>query len=342
MTDQRPILSICIPTYNRAEVLNETLLSIVNNKSFSEEVEVIISDNASSDDTAIVCKKYSDKFPNVRYYRNDVNIKDANFLQVLSLATGEYLKLNNDWATLEEEALQYMLDAIKANIREKINIYFTDNRLYTSYKKNKGPIESNDLNDFISIVSTFTTAIFIFGIWGDKLNQIKDPLKYSSYLLNQVDWFFQLQKNSKAIIYNKRIYDFNSKMTQEKRSGYNWFQVHVDNYYKIMKPYYEEGFVSKKTLVKDKKNLLYHFQAQIAYSIFGKPEKWAFETDNWFTILNNNCKGIPQLWFYIIKSPYNYLKLKMINKTKKRLKQLLLLTNMMPIYHRMKYMYRSK
>ena len=48
----KPLLSICIPTYNRAELLRSALLSLVPQvKESGGEVELVVSDNCSTDDT---------------------------------------------------------------------------------------------------------------------------------------------------------------------------------------------------------------------------------------------------------------------------------------------------
>ena len=59
MENKQPLLSICIPTYNRAEYLEGALKNIVTDSAFDSRVEVIISDNASTDNTQEVGKKYS-------------------------------------------------------------------------------------------------------------------------------------------------------------------------------------------------------------------------------------------------------------------------------------------
>lgn len=59
----QPLLSICIPTYNRSQYLKETIDSIIGQEEFkSENVEIVISDNCSTDDTEIVCKKYIEQY----------------------------------------------------------------------------------------------------------------------------------------------------------------------------------------------------------------------------------------------------------------------------------------
>ncbi|MEI6774123.1 MAG: glycosyltransferase family 2 protein [bacterium] len=71
----KPLLSICIPTYNRQEYLKQCLDSIVNQKGFdTEKIEIVISDNASPDKTNLLVKEYQKKYKNITYSRNDQNI----------------------------------------------------------------------------------------------------------------------------------------------------------------------------------------------------------------------------------------------------------------------------
>jgi glycosyltransferase involved in cell wall biosynthesis len=82
----KPLITIGIPTYNRAELLRESLASALGQS--SSGVEVIISDNASEDHTQQVV---ADAGCGVRYYRNDTNIGAiANFFKLIDLANGEY------------------------------------------------------------------------------------------------------------------------------------------------------------------------------------------------------------------------------------------------------------
>ena len=49
-----PILSICIPTYNRADILNKSLYILTSNEAFDDQTEVVIVDNCSTDHTPSV------------------------------------------------------------------------------------------------------------------------------------------------------------------------------------------------------------------------------------------------------------------------------------------------
>lgn len=86
-------LSICIPTYNRAKYLPDLLESILTqiNKDNENLIEIVISDNASTDNTIEVINKYKNKFKNLVYFKWDKNMgADRNFLKVVELANGEY------------------------------------------------------------------------------------------------------------------------------------------------------------------------------------------------------------------------------------------------------------
>lgn len=84
-------LSICIPTYNRARFLPDLFDSILAQTGCTIEVEVVVSDNASTDETAAVIETYRDRLPNLVYVRADENIgADRNFLRVIEYASGDY------------------------------------------------------------------------------------------------------------------------------------------------------------------------------------------------------------------------------------------------------------
>ena len=62
----KPLLSICIPTYNRSKYLKNSIESIICQQEFLDgKVEIVISDNASEDDTPSAVKAYTDRYSNV-------------------------------------------------------------------------------------------------------------------------------------------------------------------------------------------------------------------------------------------------------------------------------------
>lgn len=84
-----PTISIGMPVYNGEKYIREALDTLLD-QSFSD-FELIISDNASTDETQVICEEYTQRDPRIRYVRQMVNKGAlANFQFVLHEAIGEY------------------------------------------------------------------------------------------------------------------------------------------------------------------------------------------------------------------------------------------------------------
>ncbi|WNC85999.1 glycosyltransferase family 2 protein [Thermosynechococcus sp. QKsg1] len=84
-----PKVSIGMPVYNGAKFIREALDSLLA-QTFTD-FELIISDNASTDETEAICREYAAKDKRIRYVRQAQNLGAmANFKYVLDEARGEY------------------------------------------------------------------------------------------------------------------------------------------------------------------------------------------------------------------------------------------------------------
>ena len=92
-----PRVSIAVPTYNCEKYIAQSLESLLG-QSYGD-FELVISDNASTDDTEAVCRRYAAQDKRVRYVRRTENIGGpGNFRYVFSLCSGEYHK----WSTADD------------------------------------------------------------------------------------------------------------------------------------------------------------------------------------------------------------------------------------------------
>ncbi len=106
-----PRLSICIATYNRADVIGQTLDSIISQ--IRQEVEIVVADGASTDDTAVVVQRYQDQCPSLRYYRLPVKGGvDRDYCHAVSSATGEYCWLLTDDDIIKPGAINKILELL--------------------------------------------------------------------------------------------------------------------------------------------------------------------------------------------------------------------------------------
>ena len=84
-----PKVSIGIPVYNGAKTLANTIEAAINQD--YKNLEIIISDNCSIDETQIIAESYQTKDPRIKYIRQKKNIgMTANFSKVLEYSTGEF------------------------------------------------------------------------------------------------------------------------------------------------------------------------------------------------------------------------------------------------------------
>ena len=101
MPNESPLLTIAIPTYNRSRYLGRLLHSLTPQLQAREDhsvrVELLISDNASSDDTQAVLDGYRDQGFAFRNLRNPINVgADGNIAQCFAEASGRYVWIIGD------------------------------------------------------------------------------------------------------------------------------------------------------------------------------------------------------------------------------------------------------
>jgi glycosyltransferase involved in cell wall biosynthesis len=98
VSPREPLVSVGIPTYNRASGLKRAVGSALAQS--YENLEVVISDNASTDGTRELCESLARSDPRVRYHRQPENRgPTANFREVLDRASGEFFMwlADDDW-----------------------------------------------------------------------------------------------------------------------------------------------------------------------------------------------------------------------------------------------------
>lgn len=99
--ENMPLVTIGIPTYNRCKLLERSIVSALSQD--YPLIEVIISDNASTDGTEYLCQQYCEKDKRIKYVKQSSNIGPGkNFSEVVSMASGKYFMWlgDDDWIAL--------------------------------------------------------------------------------------------------------------------------------------------------------------------------------------------------------------------------------------------------
>jgi glycosyltransferase involved in cell wall biosynthesis len=155
--DTRPLVSIGIPTYNRASsYLKHTLRSAVNQT--YKNIEIIVSDNCSPDNPESVVKEFND--PRIRYYRQEKNIGAINnFNFCLEQSRGKYFLLLLDDDLIDEDFVSTCMDAVKCC--DEPGLILTGARQIDS--------EGNVLSATHNTMSGYSTADFVLSWFDNKV-----------------------------------------------------------------------------------------------------------------------------------------------------------------------------
>lgn len=110
MNNGRPLVSIAIPTYNRAETFLRPCLEAALRQTYSN-LEIIVSDNGSSDGTESLVRHFADS--RIRYFRQSQNIPpNDNFNFCLQQAKGAYFLLLLDDELIDSDFVEVCIQAV--------------------------------------------------------------------------------------------------------------------------------------------------------------------------------------------------------------------------------------
>ena len=138
------LLSICIPTLNRSKYLKgvlENLLSEIERCKNPDEIQIVIVDGNSNDDTEEVANTFEIKCA-LKYFRREKKVGvDKDIMKCVELADGKYCWLFSDDDLFVDGAVQYLLDILRSE--EPLSGCFC-NRIPHDFKMERMVAEVNE------------------------------------------------------------------------------------------------------------------------------------------------------------------------------------------------------
>ena len=229
-----PLISICIPTYNRRALLKECLDSIViqfKNKHVFDNTEVIISDNASTDNTRLLVKKYINKYKNIKYFRNKKNIGVVkNVMKVAKHSNGKYIWFFSDDDVHKPNSIERVLDTNSTNpdvifvnldAINKNGVVFQENILGIDHDL----FFHNRKDFFIYLSNKFPYAIDWLTTFYSILIVNKKVFKKSLYLSSQFRSKYDVFPHNLGIFYSRmdlKIHVFSKRLILFRANNTSW------------------------------------------------------------------------------------------------------------------------
>ncbi len=263
MNTKKPLVSICIPTYNRAAYLKKSFDSLIAQERFGE-IEVVISDNASDDGTKELCEKYCKKYKNIKYFRSEKIFMALNQVMVMQKAEGTLRKLCNDTILYKPGAVKYMLEMAERYQDEKPLLYF-ENGIKKPKARKKSiradvweKTEFDDLDSFMYRVSYEMTWLGVIAWWEEDCENLDFCYKYMDSYLPYVPYILHLfEKRKYAVVLEKNIMDVQT--VYPKNLSYGLHKVFYTNFLAFFKDYVRAGKLNSKTYEYIREELLCRF-----------------------------------------------------------------------------------
>lgn len=227
------LLTIAIPTYNRAKFLDRALHSIGSQlKNKNLHVELIVSDNCSTDSTEEVVSTHINKGLTIRYVKNIENKgADFNIVQCYLEARGKYVVAFGDDDIFIDGSIDQIIKILEEDEYGVVYLrstVFKENLVLNSIKPNYDVFV--DSTDFIKKVNYFTTFISANIV---NTKYLKQELldRYMGTSLVQLGFILEAILIAKKNVF---VSDLFIAAEPDNTGGYNLFEVFGPRYYTIL------------------------------------------------------------------------------------------------------------
>jgi abequosyltransferase len=230
-------LTIAISTYNRSNYLVECLNSIL--PEITNEVNILVSDNASTDDTEEIMHKFLD-YSFVRYYRKETNTgMDGNFLNCLTKADGSYIHLMSDDDIMLPGTVNAIIECINIDNPDFIHLNlcgFTGS--YRGVANCSGTrydlatnFVTNDKEAFLKKMGIYLTYLSSLVLRKELVDLIENPKQFIGTFFLQSHFALLTTRGDKKLV----ILKHNSIASRGGNTGgYNLLKIWVTEYKKLL------------------------------------------------------------------------------------------------------------
>ena len=245
-----PLVSICIPAYNSADTITDTVQSVLNQT--YDTIELIIVDDSSSDHTWQVISEIQRNYQGnklIKLYQNEKNLgMVGNWNRCLELCTGEYIKL-----LCADDLLDAGLTEREVAIMQQypeVNLVQTDTRFVDINDKTTGFYRRYHKSGVVNGKDACHFSVFTRNYLGAPLANLIRSSAYQEwggfdpsfvYILDY-DFFMKICCRSKIYILHKPLNSF--RIRQDSNTGQvmngDKGAIYIDEHRKLMEKYAKE------------------------------------------------------------------------------------------------------
>lgn len=241
------LLSICIPTNGVARWVVPTLENLYSLGSDERTFEVIVADNGGEESDLADAIKQFETHANFRYIPTNVR-GFYNIVENFSLAEGDYMIKLNHRCILHKGMIEYIIEQAEKYYDEKPLMFFSNGKLKIGSIKEYDTFDAF-MYDF-SFWSSLSEGLFF---WKEDLQRVPE-IKFAKMSPN-VSLMFDSHNKSKFVLIDTLICH---DQDATGKYGYDLFDTFTVLYLDLINEQRIEGYISKKTFIKIKKDILRH------------------------------------------------------------------------------------
>lgn len=265
-----PLVSICIPTRDRVDILKNTLDSIYSDTSVDRSrFEVVVSDNSPTNEMDAIKGLY-EPMGNIRFVKSDC-VGFMNSINALDHGRGLFLKLLNDYSYFFDDSFKKLINFFHENQERSISVSFTSGML-----KNHEIMSCDSFEDFMNNLSYFSSWSSAFCIRRDVFLELRSNIAFDAQFPHTS--LVLADRNSEVYIVNDALYFKN--MTVPKKGGTDLFKDFSVTYLSLIKRLVAEKVISQKTFNSIKQKLFYEFLVTWYYNTKVKRKNFTYYVSN--------------------------------------------------------------
>lgn len=241
MNNKKPLVSICVITYNSSDTVLETLESAKSQT--YQNIELIVSDDGSKDDTVAVCEKWlienKDRFIHSEIVTVPRNTgTSANYNRAVDHSNGEWIKTIDGDDILLENCIQDNIYYVAANPEAKV--VFSDYFIFKNKQRirefkdnpfmqnNKNFFTVDTHNQYISLLSRNILPSPASFLYGDLIRHVRFDERYR-YIEDAPLWIKLTKQGIRMYLLNKKTVMYRNQESISKSSTKYFSPLHVES-----------------------------------------------------------------------------------------------------------------
>ena len=297
MNNKLPLLSIVIPTFNREKYIDLSLKQILKEEELLNHgvIELIVSDDCSSDKTEKLVKSYISKGASIQFSRNKKNLGlDGNVAKTINQANGKYVLVLGDDDLFIDGAIQWLVNTLKQKdygvVCMKAYGYERDHNAEFPGRQGKEK-EFTSFSDFLISIGplvTFTSAC----VFNKEILGKFDAKENCGSWLVHLPLILASAIKAKINLYSTR---YHIAAKRNNSGGYDFIKVFVKNLGVFLDALKKRG-VSEDTILKFERKMMINY---LPFYLLRQRLRRVSQEENIILLKNRYGKSI-YLWFWLL------------------------------------------